>query len=199
MFCGGADIGELVEACAAGENRIRELAQSVQSLLLTLERSPFPVIAAMDGHAVGGGLELALSCDFRVAASRVKLGLPEVGLGLIPGAGGTQRLPLAIGMARAVDMVMLGNPVSAAKALEIGLVHRVAQEESALEAAISLAEELVRLPRVALAAAKRALRASSAIDLATELDAFVQAATSVDAAEGIRAFLAKEGPRFVHE
>src|ERR1700677_1438794 len=124
-FCAGAD---LKERQGMSENDVRVQVDLYRSELGPLDRSPKPVVAAINGAALGGGLELALCCDLRVAASHAQLGLPETSLGIIPGAGGTQRLPRVVGEARAKEMILLGRKLGAAEALSWGLVHRVSPE-----------------------------------------------------------------------
>ena len=121
-FCAGAD---LKERQTMDENAVREQIELYRSELRPLDRSPKPVVAAINGAALGGGLELALTCDLRVAAAHARLGFPETSLGVIPGAGGTQRLPRIIGEGRAKEMILLGRQLTADEALAWGLVHRV--------------------------------------------------------------------------
>jgi enoyl-CoA hydratase/carnithine racemase len=163
---------------------------------------PQAVIAAVRGHAAGGGLELALTCDFIVADPGARLGLPEVGLGLIPGAGGTQRLPRRVGLGIARRMLLTGALLRAADAHEAGLVDVVAAERGALDEAHGLAARLAALPAAAVRAAKQALRAaeSQPLDdgLAAERQLFLAVAGSADAREGASAFLHKRQPQFIH-
>jgi enoyl-CoA hydratase len=121
-FCAGADIPELTGRSLAEQKRGAELGQAT---FAKLERLPVPSVAVIHGYAFGGGLELALACTFRIATLKAKLGLPEIKLGLIPGYGGTQRLPRLIGEARALDMILTGRTVEAEEAQRIGLVHRL--------------------------------------------------------------------------
>jgi enoyl-CoA hydratase/carnithine racemase len=154
------------------------------------------------GHAVGGGLEVALVCDFIVADPRARLGAPEVGLGLIPGAGGTQRLPRRLGLGAARRLLLTGELVKAPEARALGLVDVVAGEGQALAAAQALAARLAALPAAAVRAAKDALRAAAAQPLedglAAERALFLGVAATADAREGAAAFLAKRPPRFSH-
>ncbi|QEC50530.1 hypothetical protein FSW04_25065 [Baekduia soli] len=163
---------------------------------------PMPVVAAIGGHAMGGGLELALTCDLLVVDPRAKLGTPEVTLGLIPGAGGTQRLPRRIGLAAATRMLLLGTPVDAATARACGLVDVVAEPGAALPEAHALAVRLAALPARAVTAAKAALRTAAqaplAEGLAAERELFLGVAATADAREGAIAFLAKRPPAFIH-
>jgi enoyl-CoA hydratase len=158
---------------------------------------PRATIAAVNGFALGGGCELALACDFRVAAENAKLGQPEILLGIIPGGGGTQRLPRLIGAARAKDLILTGRQVDGADAERIGLVDRVVPATEVLDAALSWASELARGPLVAHGLAKRAvddgLAAGLAQGLSLERDLFVEAFRTEDAGIGVRSFL-EQGP-----
>lgn len=197
-FCAGADIKELRGRTMSECKRGAELGQSA---FAKLERLPMPSIAAINGFAFGGGLELALACTFRVAVRNAKLGLPEIKLGLIPGYGGTQRLPRLIGEGRALDMIMLGRAVSAEEAERIGLVHRVANG-SAMDAAVLLADDLAAYSLVTLKLAREAV--SRALDLPVheglkiEVDLSTLAFGTADAEEGMSAFTEKRKPAFKH-
>jgi 2-oxoglutaroyl-CoA hydrolase len=164
------------------------------------ERCPKPVIAALQGYAFGVGLELALACDFRLAADDVELALPEVTLGMIPGSGGTQRLARLIGLGRAKDVIMRGRRIRAEEALALGLVTEVVPRDD-LEAAVArLVEELAALSPLALAMAKRILNHAydGPLELGLELEglAYGLLRSSQDFQEGVRAFLEKRPPRF---
>jgi enoyl-CoA hydratase len=198
-FAAGADIAQvaaLEDVFAAREFSI--LGQSVMSEIGAL---PVPSIAAINGFALGGGLELALACDLRVASTKAKLGMPEVGLGLIPGFGGTQRLPRLIGRGRALDLILTGRHLAAEEALSLGLVNRVA--EDALEAAKELARSIITNGPVALALAKEALGRGEGLDLQdaleVEADLFGLASATKDMKEGTKAFLEKRPARFIGE
>ncbi len=195
-FVAGADIAgmsELTDAFAG-----RELSLLGQDVFGSLAALPFPTVAAINGFALGGGLELALAADLRVAAPAAKLGLPEVGLGLIPGYGGTQRLPRLIGQGRALDLILTGRHVAADEALQLGLVNRVA--EDALAAAVELARTAARNSPIALGLAKEAVSRGLDVTLSQgleiEADLFGLAATSSDMKEGTAAFLEKRAPKF---
>ena len=161
-----------------------------------------PVVAAVGANALGGGLEFALCCDLIVADRRAKFGLPEVTLGLMPGGGGTQRLPRLIGAAAAVELILLGRMIDAQRAHELGLVHAVTEDGGALDGAVALAGRLAALPAVAIQSAKRALRAGLdaglAEGMATERELFLAVTASADAFEGASAFLDKRTPAFRH-
>ena len=195
-FVAGADISALnkLEDIFGG----REAALSGQDVMNTLAALPFPTIAAVNGFALGGGLELALAADLRVASRNAKLGLPEVGLGLIPGYGGTQRLPRLIGQGRALDLILTGRHVGADEALMLGLVNRVADD--ALEAAKELAASIVKNAPVALGLAKEAVVRGADVTLPQgleiEADLFGMATATEDAKEGTQAFLDKRAAEF---
>ena len=162
-----------------------------------------PLVAAIHGTALGGGLELALCCDLRVADERAKLGLPEVRLGVMPGSGGTQRLPRVVGIAKAKELILMGEIISAAEAAEIGLVNRVVPEGRSLEEAVAMAETIAARGPIAVREAKRALdlAGDTTLDegLAAELDASERIFASRDMLEGARAFFEKRPPRFSDE
>ena len=195
-FCAGADITELQGRTAAA---VREGAHAGQRIFARLARLPIPSIALVNGYAFGGGLELALACDFRLAARNARLGLPEIKLGLIPGYGGTQRLPRLVGEARALEMILTGRTVMAEEAERIGLVNRLVDGDL-LEAGKNYAREMTgySLPALRLAreAVHRGLSATLAEGTAIEADLNTLAFQSEDAAEGMTAFLEKRKPAF---
>jgi enoyl-CoA hydratase len=195
-FCAGADIKELLGRSLVEQKRGAELGQSV---FAKLDRLPIPSIAAINGFAFGGGLELALACNFRVAARHAKLGLPEIKLGLIPGYGGTQRLPRLVGPARALEMVTTGRTVGAEEAERIGLVNRLADGDP-VEAAILFAREMTgySLPVLGFAreAVQRGLDLPLAEGLKIEADLSTLAYRTEDSVEGMSAFIEKRKPAF---
>jgi enoyl-CoA hydratase/carnithine racemase len=152
-FSAGADLDELD---GSSEQEAQAILARGGAVFSAIERLGKPVIAAVDGYALGGGLELALACTLTLVSTNASLGLPEVRLGLIPGYGGTQRLPRAIGLARALDLILTGRTIAAAEALEIGLLTRVADD--ALAAAIALAEEIAAFPQGTVRSDLRAAR-----------------------------------------
>jgi enoyl-CoA hydratase/carnithine racemase len=188
----GADISEFSDQDAA-----RTIAAAFRDAFDAIAAIPRPVIAAIRGYALGGGLELACACDFRVAGETARLGQPEVLLGIIPGAGGTQRLSRLIGPARAKDLVFSGRQVRADEALAIGLVDRVTTPGEEEHAARHWAAELGKGAVVAMGLAKRAidggLDGSLADGLDRERDAFVEVFGTEDASTGVKSFLA-DGP-----
>ena len=195
-FCAGADIKELRNRGQTAQRRGAETGQAVFAKLDTL---PMPSIAVINGFAFGGGLELALACTFRLATPRAKLGLPEVKLGLIPGYGGTQRLPRVIGEARALEMIITGRTVEAEEAARIGLVSAVVDGD-AVEAGIAFAEGFMgySLPVLACAraAVQRALNMPLHEGLRMEADLSTLAFQTADAEEGMAAFSEKRRPAF---
>jgi len=198
IFCAGADIGEM-DGTASAEAAYHH-AREFQILFDQVESLPQPVIAAVSGYALGGGCELALAADFRVASDTARFGLPEIKIGAFPGGGGTQRLTRLIGVAKAKEMILIGDPITAQEALAIGLVMKLASKEKYLEDATNLAAKLAALPRLALQASKMLINRSQEIDLATGLEfearTFSGIAHTHDLAEGTRAFLEKRKPNF---
>lgn len=195
-FCVGADLKERNTMTDADLVAQRPVARAAYGGVLAL---PMPAGAAMAGFAFGGGLELAMACTFRVAAPKAKMGLPEIKLGLIPGYGGTQRLPRLVGEARALEMVLTGRTVGAEEALAIGLVNRLA-EGDVVEAAKALAAEFTGygLPALALAreAVTRALDTPLNEGLRIEADLSTLSYRTQDAVEGLCAFVEKRKPSF---
>ena len=194
--CAGADIKELTGRSLTEQRRDAAFGQAVLARLDTL---PMCSVAAINGYAFGGGLELALACTFRIAVPAAKMGLPEIKLGLIPGYGGTQRLPRAVGEARALEMILSGRTVEAEEALSIGLVHRIADGDP-VQAAIGFARGFsgFSLPalRLALDAVKRALDVPLHEGLNIEADLNTLAFQTQDAVEGMSAFMEKRKPKF---
>jgi enoyl-CoA hydratase len=195
-FCAGADIAELAGRTLAQTRRGAELGQAVMA---KIERLPMPSVAIVNGYAFGGGLELALACTFRLVTPNAKLGLPEIKLGLIPGYGGTQRLPRAVGEARALEMILTAKTLDAQTALAWGLASRLV-EGDALAAGIAFAREFsgYSLPALGFAreAVQRALDTPVHEGLRIEADLSTLAFQTADAAEGMAAFLAKRKPAF---
>lgn len=203
VFVAGADIKVFAgveqqpEALAAVEAYIK-LGQDVFTKLATLG---IPTIAAINGACLGGGLELVLACDIRYAAETATLGAPEINLGLIPGWGGTQRLPRIVGQGHAIAMILTGEPVSATQAQAIGLVNRVVAPAELLNAAQALAGTIAAKSRIAISAALSAIRGGTGVQmeqgLTLERQQFATTVTSADAREGLAAFLEKRKPVFL--
>lgn len=197
-FAAGADITEFKEAMdGSGEDA---LANRLSEVVRRLELLPKPVVAAVRGYALGGGLELAMGCDVRFFAEDATAGQPEINLGIIPGAGGTQRLTRLVGPGRARDLIYTGRFVSAGEALEIGLADRVVAADELDGAVLEYASALAAGPTKAIGEAKRAINEGLEIpmDAALDLEAegFRKAFATRDAAEGVAAFLEKRKPEF---
>ena len=199
-FVAGADIGELA-AMTAGQGE--RLAARGQALMHRIENLGKPVIAAVNGFALGGGCELAMACTIRYASDTARLGLPETGLGLIPGFGGTQRLPRLVGRGRALEMILLGNMISAVDAMAIGLVNKVYPQaefrDAVLDVARALAARSAHTVRLALQAVNDGLLTDLDGGCRLEAALFGVAGASADAREGCAAFLAKRKPEFTDQ
>jgi enoyl-CoA hydratase/carnithine racemase len=194
VFAGGADVKQMAGMSYAD---MVDRAVGLQSAFTAVARIPKPVVAAVSGYALGGGCELALCCDVRISGDNAKLGQPEILLGIIPGAGGTQRLPRLIGPARAKDLVFTGRFVGADEALSLGLVDRVVAPDDVYGAARDWAAQFARGPAYALRAAKEAIDAGLEVDLDSGLGIERAAFTGLFATEdrtiGMRSF-AEHGP-----
>lgn len=196
-FVAGADIKEISEL---DEDQAMAFAQRGQSIFHELNLLKIPVIAAVNGFALGGGLELALGCDFIYAAEGAKFGLPEVGLGLIPGFGGTVRLARAVGIRKAREMTFTGEMISASEALELGLVNKVVPQAELMAAVMKTVTTILSRGPIAVAAAKKSINQSYELDIdeaqKTEAQHFADLFTSEDVREGTRAFIEKRKPAF---
>jgi enoyl-CoA hydratase/carnithine racemase len=197
-FMAGADIKEFPEWL--GNKEMKEIVQLNHELFQQIESCPKPVIASLNGMALGGGCELALACDLRIAEEHVRIGLPEVKLGIFPGGGGTQRLPRLIGAARALELMFTGDPITAEEALKIGLVNKVTPSGQGLDCAQQLAKKLAGYSLKALSSIKRAVQYggnhSLEMGISHELELFYQIFQTEDAKEGIQAFIEKRSPVF---
>jgi enoyl-CoA hydratase len=196
-FVAGADIAEFADFSV---EQGRELAaQGQETVFDFIQNLTTPVIAAVNGFALGGGLELAMSCHFRIASDNAKMGLPEVTLGVIPGYGGTQRLPQLIGKGRAMELILTANMLTAQEALACGLVNHVVPQENLLELAQTLASKMAKNSPVAIAHAIQAVNANftkEANGFATEIASFGICFGTADFKEGTTAFLEKRKPDF---
>jgi enoyl-CoA hydratase/carnithine racemase len=196
-FCAGSDVKEF-EGLAGRVAQGKLLYEKY--VYRKLAELPVPTIAAIDGDALGGGLELALCCDLRVASEHARLGMPEVRLGVMPGSGGTQRLPAVVGPARAKELILVGDLIGAARAEQIGLVNQVAPAGGARAAALEIGEKIAQRGPVAVREAKRLIERARDLDLdagmAAELDASERVFRSEDMLEGARSFFAKRPPDF---
>jgi enoyl-CoA hydratase/carnithine racemase len=196
-FSAGSHVGEFESQRGAAGRQRHALEEGVARRIAQL---PMPTIAAIEGNALGGGLELALCCDLRIAASRARLGLPEVRLAVTPGAGGTQRLPRVVGPARAKELILTGRVIGAEEAARIGLVHEVVADGEARHRADQIAAEIAARGPLAVREAKRLIDAACDVDLdaglADELEASVRIFETEDMLEGARAFFAKRDPDY---
>jgi enoyl-CoA hydratase len=196
-FVAGADIAAMERMSAVDARRFAQLGQRIFRKLELLAQ---PVIAAVNGFALGGGLELALACDLILASANARFGQPEINLGIVPGFGGTQRLPARVGIARAREMIYSGAMIDAEEAYRIGLVNRVVEPEKLLEEAAALARSLAEKAPVAMQEAKAAIGASADLDLENgcryESEAFAVCFGTEDRSEGMRAFLEKRAAKF---
>ena len=196
-FSAGSHVGEFESHRGAAGRERHALEEGVTRRLAQL---PMPTIAAIEGNALGGGLELALCCDLRIAASRARLGLPEVRLAVTPGAGGTQRLPRIVGPARARELILTGRVIGAEEAARIGLVHEVVADGEARHRADKIAAEIADRGPLAVREAKRLIDVASDaeldVGLAAELEASVRIFETEDMLEGARAFFAKRDPDY---
>lgn len=196
-FAAGANIADIDHMTTL--QIIKEL-PDMQMVVDGLERLPQPTIARVNGIALGGGTELALACDFRIASGNAVFGLPEVKLGMIPGYGGTQRLPRIVGIAKAKQMLFTGDQIDAFEALEIGLVHQVVDLDELDAAVARLAEKIMALPAVSLRFLKEAVNVGMQMDLhaAVRMEARLFAACfgTEDRREGVKAFVEKRTPNF---
>ncbi|AEP12764.1 enoyl-CoA hydratase/isomerase family protein [Chloracidobacterium thermophilum] len=196
-FIAGADIGEFAGQTALSQREVMTQRRAFDAM----ETFPKPVIAMINGFCLGGGLELALSCDIRVASEQAKLGQPEINLGVIPGGGGTQRLTRLVGEGKAMEMILTGEMITAAEAHALGLVNHVFAHAELREKTMALAAKIAEKSPVALRMAKEAVKtaARSGLDegLRREVDLFALCFASEDKEEGVRAFLEKRKPNFV--
>ncbi|MEW6244397.1 MAG: enoyl-CoA hydratase-related protein [Bacillota bacterium] len=192
-FVAGADIGEMANLTPV---RAREFALTGQGVMNAIEDLPKPVIAAISGYALGGGCELAMACDIRIASDKAKLGQPEVGLGVCPGFGGTQRLPRLVGKGMAKKLIFTGEIIDAATAQQIGLVDMVVPHAELMAKAKELAMTIAQRAPFAVSQSKVAINRGTETDLATglalEAECFAQTFSTEDQKEGMRAFLEKK-------
>ena len=198
VFAAGADIKEVSNiGTPADAYRFSKKGQQVFQKLVNL---PVPVIAAVCGLAFGGGCEIALQCDIRIAADNAKFGQPEIKLGLLPGAGGTQRLPRLVGVGRAKELLFSGDPINAQEAYRIGLVNKVVPAESVMDEARKMARTFLERPRYALMMIKRLVNTGIEMDLNSALEyearCFEILFSTEDQKEGLKAFVEKRKPEF---
>lgn len=196
-FVAGTDVAEMQPM---SNITIRDFLVLVRETMVKIEKLPKPVIAAINGFALGGGLELAMACDLRIASENAKLGQPEINLGIIPGAGGTQRLTRLVGIAKAKELVYTGDVIDADTAHSIGLINKVVPANDLMAEAESLAQKIAGKGGVALSLAKAAISGGANMDLSSGLDlemqCFALCFATEDQKEGMRAFLEKRKPQF---
>ncbi|MFZ0483569.1 MAG: enoyl-CoA hydratase-related protein, partial [Desulfobacterales bacterium] len=196
-FVAGADITEFLTFNALKAKLFSEMGHSIVN---KLQEMPIPVIAAVNGFALGGGCEVVIACDFIYASENAMFGLPEINLGIIPGFGGTQRLPRLIGKNRAKEMIFTGKMIPAAEAQAMGLVNKVCAQDQLMDEVLNVARIIVSKGKVSLRAAKQAINTGMDVDLKTgcriEIDAFAICLASPDAKEGTQAFLEKREADF---
>lgn len=197
-FAAGADISQMQKMTTLEVRKLALATKAAQAKIASLSK---PVIAAVNGFALGGGCELAMCCDFRIASDNARFGLPEITLGIIPGGGGTQRLTNLVGLARAKDLVLTGRIIDAQEALNMGLVNKVVAADLLISEAKKLAGGLVEKGGFALNMAKAALNQSVSLDLNSgldyEIECFAACFSTYDQKEGMAAFAEKRKPKFL--
>ena len=195
-FVAGADIGQMKDFTPV---QAKQFGMYGNSVFLKLENFPKPVIAAVNGFALGGGCELSMACDIRLASEKAKFGQPEVGLGITPGFGGTQRLPRIVGISKAMELILTAKVIGAAEAKEIGLVSQVYAPEELMDKALELANAICANAPIAVSESKRCIRMGMQTDIATgsafEAEAFGVTCGTQDKNEGMGAFLAKRAEK----
>lgn len=200
VFCAGADLKERAEMAPA---EVSAFVSGLRACFSELESLPQPTIAVIDGAALGGGLELALACDFRVGGPKSFVGLPETSLAIIPGAGGTQRMTRLVGASRAKKLIFTAERLTGKEALEFGILDEFEEEESALEKALQLARRILPNGPIALRAAKMAIDKGKEVDLASGLAieemCYAQVIPTKDRLEGLMAFKEKRKPHYTGE
>lgn len=201
-FMAGADIKEFPQSLGLEKEEFKRNNGNSHEILNFIADLPKPTIAVLNGLAFGGGCELALTCDIRIAEAHVKVGLPEIKLGLFPGGGGTQRLPRLIGPSKAKELMFLGEPLSAEEALKIGLVNQVVESGKGMETGLSMAKKMASYSLQALSRIKTAVNegfdTSFGQGMEIEAELFAQVFQTEDVKEGVRAFIEKRAPSFKH-
>lgn len=196
-FVAGADIAQMSQMNALEGRNMMILGHKLMNYMEAIEK---PIIAAVNGFALGGGCELSMACDIRIASTKAKFGQPEVGLGIIPGFGGTQRLSRLVGKGMAKYLIMTANMIGADEAYRIGLVEQIAEPEALMEAAEKVANTIISKAPIAVATAKAAINHGYDMDMKSaskfEIETFTAAFGSEDKTEGMAAFLNKRAPEF---
>jgi 3-hydroxypropionyl-coenzyme A dehydratase len=197
-FCAGADVNEFTKLTPSSALKF---SRNGKEIMRSIENFPVPTVAAINGYALGGGLELALSCDIRIASSAAQLGLPEINLGIFPGFGGTVRLPRLIGKAKALELMYTGDRVSAEEAMRLGLVNRMVQSEKFEEEVTAFTSKLASKSPAILRLLKASVNASSnsSEEVGSEVEslAWASAFSTDDQKEGVKAFLERREPKFL--
>jgi enoyl-CoA hydratase/carnithine racemase len=197
-FVAGADINAILELKTPAD--AKEILSEVHEVFLKIEDSPKPIIAAINGHCLGAGLEMAMACHMRIANNRAMFGQPEIGLGIIPGFGGTQRLARLVGKAKALEMILTGDRITGAEAASIGLVNKAVPGTEVMKAAVGLAKKIASYGSLAIAAAlgsvTEGLRVTLPEGLEIETGNFSRLVETKDMREGLAAFLEKRQPKF---
>ncbi len=205
VFVAGADINTFNELGSLGDpaavmKAATDYLKTGQDIFMKLDQLPIPTIAAINGAALGGGLELVLACDIRIAADNARLGFPEINLGIMPGWGGTQRLPRLIGESRAYELIMTGDNIPAPQALQMGLLNKVVPAQQLMREAQGMARKIAEKSRIAIQGALQAIPSASELPLqegmAIELKQFETLIASADFREGVSAFVEKRKPEF---
>ncbi|GAB4816462.1 hypothetical protein N2152v2_003508 [Parachlorella kessleri] len=200
VFCAGAD---LKERATMSHQETEQFVRDLRSTFSMLQNLPMPTVASVDGYALGGGAELALACDLRVCGNAAQFAFPETRLGIIPGAGGTQRLPRLVGPTKAKELIFTAKRVDVHEALTLGLADHACEDESSEDAALKLAREIAQAGPIALRLAKQAINHGMEVDLATGLRLeeayYAQVIPTKDRLEGLQAFAEKRQPRFTGE
>ncbi len=198
VFVAGADINAILDLKTPAE--AKEIVMQVHELYRTIEDSTKPTIAAINGHCLGAGNELAMACHMRIANNRAMFGQPEIGLGIIPGFGGTQRLPRLVGKGKALELILTGNRITGAEAASIGLVNKAVPGTEVMKTAVGLAKKIASYGSPSIAAAVEAVNEGMAVSLAEaleiEADKFSSLVETEDMREGLTAFLEKRQPKF---
>jgi enoyl-CoA hydratase/carnithine racemase len=198
VFVAGADINVILQLKTPAD--AKDVVMKVHDLFQRIENSPKPIIAAMNGHALGAGIELALACHMRIANNRAMLGQTEITLGIIPGFGGTQRLARAVGKGKALEMILTGDRITGAEAASIGLVNRAVAGTEVMKTAVGLAKKIASFGRPSITAALEAVNEGLTVSLEQgleiEADKFSSLIETEDMHEGLTAFLEKRQPKF---
>jgi enoyl-CoA hydratase/carnithine racemase len=202
VFVAGADIKQIAQIQTAADGK--KAAGEGQSVFLKIEKMDKPVIAAINGVCLGGGMELAMACHIRICSDHARLGQPEINLGIIPGFGGTQRMPRLAGKAKAIEWILTGDNIAPQDAKAFGLINHVVPEAEVLRQAQGLAKKIAAKPRAAITHALKAIRdglqePSLEAAMAIELEGFIRCCESPDMREGVKAFFEKRQPQFTDQ